>query len=272
MKIYNSINEFNRAKENLSNLSYIPTMGNLHNGHAALIDKGKKLNTEVISSIYINKLQFNDNNDFKNYPKTLVNDINLLKRHGCDHLLIPDDSILNNIQSIKAPPKANKLCGLNRPGHFDGVLTILNKLFNIIKPSNVIFGKKDYQQFILVKDFIKDNGLDIKIFGLETIRESNGLALSSRNSLISTEYKPIAPMLFKVLKEIDSDKSYISKDLLQFKADYLKHIGFDVDYLVASDSESLEESYSINDKDILVALAAKLGDVRLIDNIILTKL
>ena len=128
-------------------------MGNLHKGHTSLVDIAKQFKNKIIASIYVNKLQFNDNNDYLCYPKTLDADIELLERHGCDYLLIPDDRILENIQRIQAPLKSTKLCGQNRPGHFDGVLTILNKFFKIIDPNIVIFGKKDYQQFILVKRF-----------------------------------------------------------------------------------------------------------------------
>jgi len=155
LKIFNSINEFNLAKECLPNLTFVPTMGNLHAGHISLIDIGKKTGNSVISTIYVNKLQFNNSDDFKNYPKTLDNDIKLLKEHGCDYLLIPDNSILENIENIKAPAKSQKLCGANRPGHFDGVLTILKRMFDIVEPEIVVFGMKDFQQFVLVKDFIK---------------------------------------------------------------------------------------------------------------------
>jgi pantoate--beta-alanine ligase len=272
VKIYNSIDEYNQIKENLSNLVYVPTMGNLHYGHASLIDIAKQFNQEVIATIYINKLQFNDKNDYLNYPKTLDKDLELLKQHGCDHLILPDDSILDNIKTIKAPSKANKLCGLNRPGHFDGVLTILNKFFNIINPNILILGKKDYQQFILVKDFIKDKNLNIKTIGVETIRERNGLAYSSRNTLLSNNNKSIASMLYKVLKDIELNKDGLSNDLLNSQIKYLTSIGFELDYLAVCDTESLEQSLDIYKKDLLVAIAAKLNNVRLIDNIVLTKL
>ena len=145
MIIYNSLEEFNSVKHNLPKLSFVPTMGNLHEGHASLIDIAKKTDNEVVSTIYVNSLQFNDKNDFINYPKTLDMDIELLDKKGCNHLILPDPSILDNIKSIKAPIKSTKLCGAHRPGHFDGVLTILNRLFEIINPHTVEFGKKDYE-------------------------------------------------------------------------------------------------------------------------------
>ena len=143
MKIFKSIEEFIISKSGLGKLTFIPTMGNLHKGHASLIDIGKEFKNDVISTIYVNKLQFNDQNDYLRYPKSLDNDIELLERHGCNYLLIPDDTILDEIISVKAPSKFNKLCGKNRPGHFDGVLTILNKMFKIIEPEIAIFGIYD---------------------------------------------------------------------------------------------------------------------------------
>ena len=272
MKIYNSIQEFINIKDNLSELTFVPTMGNLHQGHISLIDLAKQYENEIISSIYINRLQFNDMNDYEKYPKSLQSDIHLLERNGCDHLLIPDESILDDIKLIKAPSKSKKLCGKNRPGHFDGVLTILNKFFKIINPKISIFGKKDYQQFLLVKEFVIKNHSNIKIIGGDTIREDSGLALSSRNNLLSEEEKHIASSIYKVLCDIQSSKNLLNKKLLDNKKKYLTKLGFEVDYLTTCDASTLEESLSIDTNDLLVAIAAKLGEVRLIDNILIRKL
>lgn len=272
MRIFNSIQEFNEVKDSLGKLSFIPTMGNLHRGHISLVDIAKQFKNKIIASIYVNKLQFNDNNDYLNYPKTLNADIKLLEKHGCDYVLIPDDSILDNIQKIQAPLKSKKLCGGSRPGHFDGVLTILNKFFEIIDPSIVVFGKKDYQQFILVRDFIKNNNLNIEIIGGNTIRESSGLALSSRNNLLSNKEKLIASKLYEVLVDIESKKANLDLDLLNSKIDYLESFGINIDYLISCDPESFKESYEINNKDLLIAIAVYVGKVRLIDNLKLTKL
>ena len=272
MIIYNSLEEFNSIKHNLPKLSFVPTMGNLHEGHASLIDIAKKTGNEVVSTIYVNSLQFNDKNDFINYPKTLDMDIELLGKRGCNHLILPDPSILDNIKSIKAPIKSMKLCGAHRPGHFDGVLTILNRLFEIINPHSVVFGKKDYQQFLLVKDFIDEKKLNINIIAANTIRNNNGLALSSRNILLTEKDKLIAPTLYKTLKDIEKNKAYLNSEYLKTKLDYLKSSGFKVDYLMSCDTESLEESYNINNNDLLIAVAAHLGSVRLIDNLVISKL
>lgn len=272
MKIYKSIEEFNSYKDNLHDLTFVPTMGNLHKGHISLINFAKKFKTGIIATIFVNKLQFNDKSDYQNYPKTLDEDIDLLEKHGCDHLLIPDDSILDNIDQISASSKATKLCGMSRPGHFDGVLTILNKFFEIIEPQSVIFGKKDYQQLILVKEFVEKKDLNISIIGCDTVRERSGLALSSRNNLLSSEEKLLAPLINKTLEQLKNKKNKLSKNLLIKKAKYLSSKGFIVDYIEACDTESLEETFEIDKKDILIAIAAKLGKVRLIDNILLQKL
>ena len=272
MIIYNSIEEFDLVKNKLPKLSFVPTMGNLHEGHASLVDIAKKTGNEVISTIYINSLQFNDKNDYINYPKTLNKDIELLAERGCNHLLLPDSSILNNIKYIKAPIKSMKLCGLHRPGHFDGVLTILNRLFEIINPHSAVFGKKDYQQFLLVKDFINENKININIIGANTIRNTNGLALSSRNSLLSKKNKLIAPKLYETLKDIETNKAYLNNKFLETRVDYLKSFGFNVDYLMSCNAESLEESFNIYEDNLLIAVAAHLGDVRLIDNLVISKL
>ena len=236
MKIFKSIQEFNEARDGLGKLSFVPTMGNLHKGHTSLIDIAKQFENKIISSIYVNKLQFNDDNDYLCYPKTLDADIELLERHGCDYLLIP------------------------------------NKFFKIIDPNIVIFGKKDYQQFILVKDFIKNNNLNIQIIGGNTIREPSGLALSSRNNLLCDAEKSIASKLYEVLKDIESEKDKLNLDLINSKKDYLESFGINVDYLISCDPESFEASYEIHYKNLLIAVAAYVGKVRLIDNLKLTKL
>ena len=248
-------------------------MGNLHEGHISLIKKGKDLGGQIITSIFINPLQFNNKKDLDNYPKTLNSDINLLKRSGCNYLYLPDDkSILNNIEKVKASKKSKKLCGLSRPGHFDGVVTILNKFFNQINPDIVIFGKKDYQQYLIVKDLINYKKFNIKLIGSETIRDKNGLALSSRNNLLSNEQKKIASELYKTLQDINKKKKSLSQDLLDKKIDNLSSLGFEVDYLTLCNTETLEDCYEIRSNNLLLAIAATINDIRLIDNIILDKL
>ena len=273
MKIFNSITDFLVDRNSASPIVYVPTMGNLHEGHLSLIKKGKELGGQIITSIFINPLQFNNKKDLDNYPKTLNSDVQFLKRSGCNYLYLPDDkSILNNIEKVKASKKSKKLCGINRPGHFDGVVTILNRFFNQINPDIVIFGKKDYQQYLIVKDLINDKKFNIRLIGSETIRDKNGLALSSRNNLLSNEQKTIASELYKTLKDINKKKKSLSRDLLDKKIDDLSSLGFEVDYLTLCNAETLEDSYEIGTNNLLCAIAATISGIRLIDNIILDKL
>ena len=242
-------------------------MGNLHKGHISLLKKGLEIGKPTIVSIFVNPLQFNDLSDYKNYPITLEKDIEILKENKCDCLYIPDKSILNNIKEIKASKKSQYLCGLHRPGHFDGVLTILNKFFILLKPSHVIFGLKDFQQYILVKEFIKTTNSPIDIIGVETARDENGLALSSRNGLLSKKDLNKASLIYKTLLDIKNKSNSLSYDFLNSKKNYLIQEGFDIDYLETFNVETLQTSYRINNHSIIVAIAASIGGIRLIDNI-----
>ena len=244
-------------------------MGNLHKGHMALIDKAKSYDSHVTASIFINPLQFNDASDFNNYPKSLDNDIDLLSKHRCDSVFIPDSSILDNIKEIKAPDKALHLCGMNRPGHFDGVLTIVNKLFEITKPTRSFFGKKDFQQLRLIKDFIKEKNLSIEIISVDTVRELNGLALSSRNNRLSDSDREKAAMLYKTLSTIKEKSDDLSYEMIQMHKDKLTQQGFAVDYLSVCNPSTLKDLKDFHKKPILVAIAASISGIRLIDNILI---
>jgi pantoate--beta-alanine ligase len=244
-------------------------MGNLHKGHMALIDKAKSYDSHVMASIFINPLQFNDTSDFNNYPKSLDNDIDLLSKHGCDSVFIPNSSILDKIKEIKAPDKALYLCGMNRPGHFDGVLTIVNKLFEITKPTRSFFGKKDFQQLRLIKDFIKEKNLSIEIISVDTVRELNGLALSSRNNRLSDSDKEKAAMLYKTLNTIKEKSDNLSYEMIQMYKDELTQQGFTVDYLSVCNPSTLKDLKDFHKKPILVAIAASISGIRLIDNILI---
>ena len=244
-------------------------MGNLHVGHASLIDKASNYNDPIFTSIFVNPLQFNDKKDFERYPITLDNDIKILESYNCSCLYLPDESILDNISKINAPSKANFLCGLDRPGHFDGVLTIVNKLFEIIKPSRAFFGLKDYQQLILISDFVNHNNLPIEIISAETVRDKNGLAMSSRNNHLSESDKLIASELYKALRIIEENKEKISKEFIDQITDKLITFGFSLDYLQLCDLNTLDQIEDMSKKPILIAIAANFKGIRLIDNIII---
>jgi len=269
LKIVKNIKDFNEIRSAFSQITFIPTMGNLHNGHLSLFERASELNNPIFSSIFINPLQFNNKSDFTNYPKTLEKDISLLESQNCECLFLPDESILDNIEQIKAPDKANFLCGANRPGHFDGVLTIVNKLFDIMRPSDAVFGLKDYQQYLLIKDYVDSRNLPINVVGSKTIRDKNGLAMSSRNNLLTSNELIKASEIYKSLLFIKNNTKNLSKHFLDEVSRDLNKKGFKVDYLTVINSITLQECLNqrMEEGRLIVAIAAKIGSVRLIDNI-----
>jgi pantoate--beta-alanine ligase len=269
LKIVKNIKDFNEIRSAFGQITFIPTMGNLHNGHLSLFERASKLNNPIFSSIFINPLQFNNKSDFTNYPKTLEKDISLLESQNCECLFLPDESILDNIEQIKAPDKANFLCGANRPGHFDGVLTIVNKLFDLMRPSDAVFGLKDYQQYLLIKDYVNSRNLPINVVGSKTIRDKNGLAMSSRNNLLTSNELIKASEIYKSLLFIKNNTKNLSKHFLDEVSRDLNKKGFKVDYLTVINSITLQECLNqrMEEGRLIVAIAAKIGSVRLIDNI-----
>ena len=268
LKIIKNIKDLMEVRSAFNEITFIPTMGNLHDGHLSLFERASKLKKPIFSSIFINPLQFNNKSDFTNYPKTLENDISLLESQECECLFLPDESILDNIEQIKAPDKANFLCGADRPGHFDGVLTIVNKLFDLMRPTDAVFGLKDYQQYLLIKDYVDSCKLPINILGSKTIRDKNGLAMSSRNNLLTNDELAKASEIYKSLLFIKNNTNNLSKHLLSDASRNLNKEGFEVDYLKVINSITLQECLSKDDEEghLVVAIAAKLGSVRLIDN------
>ena len=268
LKIIKNIKDLMEVRSAFNEITFIPTMGNLHDGHLSLFERASKLKKPIFSSIFINPLQFNNKSDFTNYPKTLENDISLLESQECECLFLPDESILDNIEQIKAPDKANFLCGADRPGHFDGVLTIVNKLFDLMRPTDAVFGLKDYQQYLLIKDYVDSCKLPINILGSKTIRDKNGLAMSSRNNLLTNDELAKASEIYKSLLFIKNNTNNLSKHLLRDASRNLNKEGFEVDYLKVINSITLQECLSKDYEEghQVVAIAAKLGSVRLIDN------
>ena len=270
MEIIKNIEDLNKFRSNYDQISFVPTMGNLHDGHISLIKKANEYNDTVIASIFINPLQFNDKNDFINYPKTLGSDINLLIKNECDCLFFPDQSILNNIKQIKSSYKSQHLCGLNRPGHFDGVLTIVNRLFELVRPTRAIFGKKDYQQLLLISDFVKESKLPISIIGSEIVRDQSGLALSSRNNHLSTDENKLASNLYKSLEIIANKVDTLTINDIVNEKNKLRDLGFSIDYLNVCNPQELSEESNYTIRPLIVAIAAYIREIRLIDNILIT--
>ena len=279
METVENFNKLNSIKRN-EPLALIPTMGNLHLGHLSLIRHAKELNLSTIVSIFINPLQFGPSEDFSKYPRTLEADLDLLVKEDCDFVFIPDDKeLFHDIKNLKAPLN-NFLCGKSRPGHFDGVLTIVNRFIEIIKPEFCIFGQKDFQQQLIIKEHLKKINSNTRLLTHPIVRDKNGLALSSRNGFLSKPGREEAAKIYSYLKEIsehifnyDQDEEkfleYIKtlKDLYQKK---FSEEGFEIDYLELVNALSLE-SLKIEDKKILIAVAVNYAGVRLIDNICLTR-
>ena len=256
----------------LKNIAFVPTMGNLHEGHLTLIQEAFKKSKHVVVSIFINPLQFNSNEDFKKYPRTLEEDLAMLKKIGVPFVFAPSESeMLDPLQTVEIhlPQIAYDLCGKFRPGHFEGVAAIVNKLFNVVQPEMAFFGKKDFQQLFLIKELVRQLNSPIKIMAVDTVRHEDGLARSSRNSLLNMEDRKKAPQLFQTLssmKEKAIKKSLSFSEIEAFGTQSLNAAGWIVDYLTIRSSQSLESP--VRDENQLVILgAATLGSVRLIDNI-----
>lgn len=244
MKKY--ISDLRSANPKLT-IGFVPTMGALHSGHEELLKRSKAENEISILSIFVNPTQFNDQNDFLKYPKTLEADTHIAKKNGVDCVFLPnfenmypDDYHFKMIENSFS----QKLCGAHRPGHFDGVLSIVMKLFNIIAPDKAYFGEKDYQQLTLIKNMVDAFFMDLKIIPVETLRDQDGLALSSRNTRLTEDQRKLAPMLYAVLKSAKSADQAI---------EILNANGFKVDYI----EDLMGRRFA----------AAFLGEVRLIDNV-----
>tara|TARA_B100002019_G_scaffold240257_1_gene215887 strand:+ start:780 stop:1634 length:855 start_codon:yes stop_codon:yes gene_type:complete len=281
MKIAKTKIEFDSIINKIKNkskktISFVPTMGNLHQGHIRLIENATKYADIVVVSIFVNPIQFGKNEDLNEYPRTIDRDIEQLKNHKIDILFLPDAKDIypdgNPSTQIINLKLSNIHCGKSRTSHFNGVCTVVNILFNIIKPTVALFGQKDYQQLLIIKKMVKDLHIPIKIICVETVRNANGLALSSRNQYLNVDHIKVAPILFQKLnsikESIHSGSSNYS-ELCKKVVDDLRQYQFEFEYLCLCDLFDLS---IIDDKkgsknSILMA-AAKLGKTRLIDNLI----
>lgn len=274
LKIIHKISQIREITKNLNvSVGLVPTMGALHSGHASLIEKSVKDNGFTIVSVFVNPVQFGINEDFDKYPRTLENDAQLCEKLGADVVFAPSvDEMYQDTRELTlvCPPYSaiNKLCGKSRPGHFDGVATVVSKLFNITKCTRAYFGQKDAQQLFIIKKMVKDLNFDIEIVPCPIIRESDGLALSSRNSYLDENARKEALKLSRALnysKEL-WQKGIRDKDILRDSA--LKILeGLDVDYVEIVDSETFED-WQETGKKALMLIAAKIppANTRLIDN------
>ena len=266
-------NHVNLLKSNGEIISLVPTMGNLHDGHLSLVGIAKKNSSKVITTIFVNPLQFGKNEDFASYPRTMNQDISKLKKLNCDILFAPKtkNEVFNNIDNLKnleAGPKGNILCGKIRPGHFDGVLKVIYMLFQLTQPDLSVFGLKDFQQLYLIKQMAKIYFPKLKIISAPTIRTKNGLALSSRNSYLDKKSMKIAPVFYKILLDgvINLKNSNDVEKTVNYIKTNLEKNSFLVNYVSFLTTKLEKIKLNTPDKKILLS-SVKLGQTRLIDNI-----
>ncbi|KGF62635.1 pantoate--beta-alanine ligase [Pseudomonas lutea] len=267
-----------RARSEGKRIALVPTMGNLHSGHIALVTKAVQRADFVIASIFVNPLQFGPSEDLASYPRTLAADQEQLLQAGCHLLFTPtvDEMYPHGMADqtiVRVPVVSEGLCGGSRPGHFDGVSTVVSKLFNMVQPDIAIFGQKDFQQLAVVNALVRDLNMPIQIIGEPTVRAADGLALSSRNGYLSEDQRAAAPALYRVIKQIGDALRSGDQNHDQLLSDGVKALeaaGFRPDYLEIRNAVSLRPATS-EDQDLVVLGAAFLGKTRLIDNLHLVK-
>ncbi|QKF49930.1 pantoate--beta-alanine ligase [Pseudomonas graminis] len=267
-----------RARSEGKRIALVPTMGNLHSGHIALVTKAVQRADFVIASIFVNPLQFGPNEDLASYPRTLAADQEQLLQAGCHLLFTPtvEEMYPHGMADqtiVRVPVVSEGLCGGSRPGHFDGVSTVISKLFNMVQPDIAIFGQKDFQQLAVVNALVRDLNMPIQIIGEPTVRAADGLALSSRNGYLTEDQRTAAPALYRVIKQIGTALQNGEQDHQQLISDGVKDLeaaGFRPDYLEIRHAVSLRPA-TPDDRDLVVLGAAFMGKTRLIDNLHLVK-
>lgn len=282
MKVFHTVSGLrdDLVKDRIQGLriGFVPTMGNLHEGHLALLKQAKRTNDIVVCSIFVNALQFSLNEDWDKYPRTYQGDCEKLRDAGCDYLFHPDDTEmypngLDTQSRVICPTMTDLLCGASRPGHFEGVTTVVSKLFNIVQPDEAIFGIKDYQQLAVIRRMVEDLCLPIQISSAPIHREVDGLAMSSRNRYITDDERPLVTVLKDSLDWIaeqikDGNREF--PELEDVAAARVAEAGFKVDYITCSNSKTLDLA-AHDDDDITILGAMFTQAARLIDNVSLVK-
>lgn len=278
MKIIHSVEELKREVHLLKikgkSIGFVPTMGFLHDGHASLMRESVKENDCTIVSIFVNPAQFNDPKDFEKYPRNTEADSILCEKEKVDIIFLPEvtemypDGYKSGVE-LKIPHLMQNMCAVTRPGHFEGVLLVVSRLFHFVSPDTAYFGKKDYQQYLIIREFAKQLGFGITIKGIETIREKDGLAMSSRNSRLSAKEREIATLLHRALKigeEYSQKKSATVQIVREVVRDViLSSVLTKIDYIEILDPNTLSPKEELFG-DILIGLAVFIGEIRLIDN------
>lgn len=257
-------------------IALVPTMGNLHQGHLKLVETAKKQAKRVVVSIFVNPLQFGQNEDFSSYPRTFEEDSRILSANNVDILFAP---VLEEMcpegmathTKVDVPGLSDILCGASRPGHFRGVATVVNKLFNIVQPDLAVFGEKDYQQLLIIRRMAKDLAMPIDIVGVPTVREPDGLAMSSRNSYLSAEDRRQAPQLYQALCAVryQLGKGCDHDAAVEAGLGWMRDAGLKPDYLTVRQARDLAPA-GAQDRELIILAAAWLGNTRLIDNLRVT--
>ena len=278
MRTYNSSARLQSAlgkyRQQGRSIGFVPTMGNLHQGHLDLVRKAHQVCDIVVVSIFVNPLQFGANEDLDAYPRTLAADKEKLFSEGVQVLYAPgvEDIYPEGMQAqtiVHVPDLGETLCGSSRPGHFDGVTTVVSKLFNIVQPNIAVFGEKDFQQLSIVRKMVIDLCMPIKIIGVATTRDEDGLAKSSRNGYLSLEQRRIAPVLHQTLNSCREAIACGFDNFLQLESHArmkLLQAGFDPDYFAIRDARTLR-TVTEDTEEIAILAAAQLGNTRLIDNV-----
>ena len=261
-----------RQREMGKKIGFAPTMGARHQGHLSLYKAAKKENDEVISSIFVNPTQFNNPDDFQKYPKTLEKDLELLEKAGVDAVYVPNVEEMYpdglNSKKYNFDGLENEMEGKYRPGHFDGVGTIVEELFRQVQPHNAYFGEKDYQQLAIIKKMVEKTKLPVKIHGVPTLREEDGLAMSSRNVRLTETQRKEATIIYETLTKVKEWFKVISVEEIKLRVlEIFRNSNFELEYFVIADEKTLKETdYFYKDKNYRAFIVAYAGDVRLIDN------
>ncbi|MBP8262905.1 pantoate--beta-alanine ligase [Pseudomonas fluvialis] len=263
-----------RARSEGKRIALVPTMGNLHAGHIALVEKATQRADFVVASIFVNPLQFGANEDLDKYPRTLVADQEKLVGAGCHLLFTPDveevypDGMQQQTR-VSVPLVSEGLCGASRPGHFEGVATVVCKLFNMVQPDLALFGEKDFQQLAVIRKLVRDLNLPIQVMGEPTVRAADGLALSSRNGYLNESQRALAPLLYRTLQQLAEEirrQPSAQSTLLAAARQQLEDAGLRPDYLELREAVRLREVQD-SDRQLVLLAAVYLGTTRLIDNL-----
>jgi pantoate--beta-alanine ligase len=256
-------------------VGFVPTLGNLHAGHQSLIRLARARTERVIASVFVNPTQFAPGEDFDRYPRTLLQDQTALTDEGCDLLFAPDVATIypfgaEQSVSLHVPQITDTLEGAHRPGHFDGVATVVCKLFNLVQPDIAVFGQKDFQQLKVIERMVRDLSLSVKVMAAPTLRADDGLALSSRNQYLSAEERGRAPLIHDTLLKMRDllGKGHAWRAIEQVAAARLLRAGFEPDYVVIRRVDDLAEPVEGQNEGLIALIAAKMGNTRLIDNLL----